>query len=248
MKHRNLTVMKLHSLPVLLIIPLLALTLGIAAHKAAGGNKTQSSDSVDGKIQRFTGVVIARSSASGHVTISIDQSIEYSVRSDGIPDLAWHFVPAEEHAQHGPISVTVQDGVILATSKHLTLLSDQKVLLHLSLEPSSEKDLIDLVYKRTSDSMFIERGIALARYEQSSEKIQRLWDCDGLNGLCAVKQKRFGGVPGDTYSEEEGGADCPSGGPGATSCSGGPSCCSVSCSSGYYACCHCTNGCKCVKD
>lgn len=39
---------------------------------------------------------------------------------------------------------------------------------------------------------------------------------------------------------------CPSGGPGSSACSIN-NCCSVTCTSGYYACCHCSEGCHCIS-
>ena len=49
------------------------------------------------------------------------------------------------------------------------------------------------------------------------------------------------------YGGGGGTQNCPSGGPGSSSCSVS-TCCSVGCSPGYYACCHCSNGCRCYRN
>jgi hypothetical protein len=62
----------------------------------------------------------------------------------------------------------------------------------------------------------------------------------------AVECARSAPAGSDFFGWLEPVGGCPSGGPGSSSCSI-HNCCSVTCTSGYYACCHCSDGCRCVS-
>lgn len=89
-------------------------------------------------------------------------------------------------------------------------------------------------------------GIGLSRYGSlSTVTLEQLggFDPAHLSTATWLSDNPFARGP---VFEGGGETSCPAGGTGSSGCSI-PSCCSVSCSSGYYACCHCSNGCKCVS-
>ena len=92
--------------------------------------------------------------------------------------------------------------------------------------------------------------VGIARYGMSSPLSEKQLANLRSFGLCSVAA----GTPDARQAEAplnvEGchGTTCTSGGEGASSCSAGAGGCSVTCSTGYYACCSAnTNNCRCCK-
>jgi hypothetical protein len=187
-----------------------------------------------------------RGTASGHLTIAFDGGSHDSAQSISKQSFTWHFVPAEDRSEYRNIVIDLSDGTLIYSSRQLTIASGRYELLRLSIETSSKKELADQIgqFERLPSSAIFERGKALARYVNDSEKALRLWHCGETDGLCAI---RLSGEKGLNQFEDEGGPSCPAGGVGATSCSL-TSCCSVSCGAGYYACCHRTENCRCIPN
>lgn len=196
---------------------------------------------------RFVGNVKVRSTVSGHVTVAFDGSISSSAQSDGLTDFTWHFVPKKIRPEHYTISMDLQDVTILFNSRRLTVMSGPNVVLNLSLEKTPKDEMENPYYiDRARDlpsTVRIQRGLALVRYEGESQLAERLWKCGEDDGLCGTTGP---GKGVSIASDEDAIAGCPSGGQGSSGCSIS-NCCSVDCQSGYYACCHCTDGCRCIR-
>lgn len=94
-------------------------------------------------------------------------------------------------------------------------------------------------------SISLENGVGLAHYPKvESLPFSHFEQAD----LTRLNYRDFlSSVPGEFDIATKCAPQCASGGPGSSGCSVS-SCCSVTCQSGYYACCHCTNGCSCVKN
>jgi hypothetical protein len=97
----------------------------------------------------------------------------------------------------------------------------------------------------TSVRPFTPRGFAIvgiARYGEQTPLSAEQIDALRRTGSCAAAD-----VVGPRSADSC--TDCTSGGPGATSCGGGGGTCSVSCASGWFACCNASvNHCYCCRD
>lgn len=228
----------------LMLIPILIFVPQVWSH---GGAKDAGLGTRGDQI-RLVGNVKVRSTASGHATVAFDGSMSSSVQPDGLTDFTWHFVPRKSRPEHRTISMELQDVTILFNSRRLTVMSGRNVVLNLSLEKAPKGEMENPYFiDRARDlpsTIRIQRGIALVRYEGESQLAERLWKCGEDGGLCGATGAVKGVTPTSDDFELEG---CPAGGPGSSGCSIS-SCCSVDCQSGYYACCHCTDGCHCKKN
>ena len=94
-------------------------------------------------------------------------------------------------------------------------------------------------------SMSLENGLGLAHYPRVKNlPFSHFEQAD----LARLNYRDFlSSVPSEFDIQAKCAPQCASGGPGSSGCSVS-TCCSVTCQSGYYACCHCTNGCTCVKN
>ncbi len=94
--------------------------------------------------------------------------------------------------------------------------------------------------------------VGIARYGQSSPLSEKQLANLRSFGLCTpasgAPEARQGVTPQNLPAPGCGGVVCTSGGEGATSCSVGGGGCSVTCGTGWYACCNGnTNNCRCCK-
>lgn len=94
--------------------------------------------------------------------------------------------------------------------------------------------------------------VGVARYGQSSPLSEKQLANLRAFGACSpnsgVPEERQAATPQNLPAPGCGGAYCTSGGEGSTSCSAGAGGCSVTCSTGWYACCNAnTNNCRCCK-
>jgi hypothetical protein len=224
----------------LMLIPILMLGPQVLSYE----NDKGTGLGTRGDQLRLVGNVKVRSTPSGHVTVAIDGSISSSLQPDGLTDFTWHFVPKKNRPEYHTISMDQQNVTILFTSRRLTVMSGDNVLLNLSLEKAPKGEIANPYYTdRRRDllgTVRIQRGISLVRYPGDSELAERLWKCGEDGGLCGAN------VAANTFHSLEEASGCPSGGAGSTGCSI-DGCCSVDCGAGYYACCHCLDGCHCIK-
>jgi hypothetical protein len=199
------------------------------------------------------GNVKVRGTPSGHVTVAVDRSFPMrGIQADGVADLAVHFAPRKNRREYQNIAFDVEGGVVDFSSRRVTVFSaDRHILLNLMLENRPENEDGLPYYNDTSrdllETVRINRGKALGRYKGTAD-IGGLWLCGVEGGRCSVIE-RTGEMKAATDPIELENP-CPSGGTGSTSCSiecGPGQGCSTSCGAGYYACCHCTNGCHCLR-
>jgi hypothetical protein len=191
------------------------------------------------------GTVDVRGGSNGNIVVIVDQSPGGPTGdTDGVPDLVFHFAPEKVRQKYRSISFDFQQASVFFSSRRLAVISrDGHVRVSLSLEKVRKGEPGYSVYgSRASDlpnTLRISRGLGLLR-----EVPQRLED--GSYAPINLNKSFVGDV--QLLSEAD---DCKSGGPGASQCSfnapGGGGC-SVTCNSGYYACCVNAGDCHCVKE
>lgn len=228
----------------LLLIPVLMIVPQVWSH----ANNRDARLGTKGDQMRLIGNVKVRSTTSGHVTVAVDGSVSSLAHVDGLTDFTWHFVPKKNRPEYHNIAMDLEAVTVLFTSRRVTVMSGDNVLLNLSLEkaPKGEMDNPYYIDRRrdVADTTRIHKGIALVRTVGDSEQAEGLWKCGEEGGRCGVKMPSSGPSANDDWDLIAGG--CPSGGQGSSGCSIS-NCCSVDCNAGYYACCHCTDGCRCIK-
>jgi hypothetical protein len=206
----------------------------------------------------ISGNVKVRGTPSGHLTVAVDMSPpNRAIQGDGVPDLAFHFVPKRNSSKYQTVALDLEGGTVAFTSRRLTVLSaDRHILLNMMLEkrPQHTDAYYNDLSRDVPETVRVSRGKAFGQYRDPIA-IEGLWLCGTEGGRCSLVE-RSGEVRAAYISEEfelegGGGPHCQGGGPGSTSCS--VSCggsqnfgCSVSCGSGYYSCCQCNgDGCGC---
>jgi hypothetical protein len=203
----------------------------------------------------FHGNVKIRGTPSGHITIAVDKTNPLGgTQADGLWDVVFHFAPKKFRHENTNIFFDLENATLVSTGRRLTVLSNERyILLNLTLEKSIQSNgWIPYYNDRSRDlaeTVRISRGLALGQYQGSMESIEGFWSCGSVGGKCSVRERNEGIRTMDVEPELP--PDCPSGGSGASSCGiscGGGQGCNVTCGSGTYACCHCTNGCHCIKN
>lgn len=226
------------------------LTVLLALLIAAQGFTSSAKHQVIGESSIF-GNVTVRGTRSGHLTVAVDQSFPMrGIQPDGIPDLAFHFAPKKNRTEYQNVAFDLEGAVVSFTNRRLTVLSaDRNILLNVSLEKPTDTAGNAAYYEDPSrdlpQTIRISRGKALGQYKDPAT-IAALWVCGTKAGQCSVLENAGEMTIADDFYIE-----CPAGGSGSTSCSidcGPGQGCSTSCGAGYYACCHCTNGCHCIHN
>jgi hypothetical protein len=150
-----------------------------------------------------------------------------------------------------------EDHLLLVSPNGPTRISfSTRKVAHSADEPAEEASFQQVPGARhqSISQLKIVNGVGLAHYKNLRPfTLDSLATSDltslkegGLIDQAGVSSKDIGFPYGGGYYYG-GGPQCPAGGPGSTSCSVS-TCCSVSCGAGYYACCHCTDGCHCIKN
>lgn len=134
------------------------------------------------------------------------------------------------------LEIDTAQASLLVRRERLTLSTPRGVALDLAVHGAVDPSA------GTQRSVATLDGIGLADYKNPTATLDQLATAQLDAPLFEASRLAEGGM--DAMAEPGG---CPAGGPGSTSCSIS-SCCSVSCSSGYYACCHCTDGCHCIAN
>jgi hypothetical protein len=238
-------------------LALVALSLGLLVTPL---NLTGSANQLPGSYadtyeSSIYGNVRIQGTPSGHFTVAVDASFPPGGTSaDGMYDVLFHFVPKKSRTRYQNVAVDLEGATVSFTSKRLTVLSAERhILLNLTLErDTARKGIFDYyndVSRDLPETVRINRGIALGRYDTSRNNTDRFWHCGAEGGICTVIEAtdKLRATDGDPLPENP----CPSGGKGSTQCSigCGPGLgCSTTCGPGTYACCHCTNGCHCYSN
>lgn len=243
---------------------MLLLTLLLAPYEFTGNaNQLNGFESEQDELSIYGNVTI-RGTPSGHVTVAVDRSFPMrGIQADGVPDIAFHFVPrkldallrhaAKNRHEYQAPAVELEGGTVAFTSKRVTVLSaDRHILMNVSLENRPKTTDRGVYYEDVTrdqlETVRLYRGKALVAYRGHDSNIERLWVCGAAGGKCAVWERTGEMRIADDFELEN---PCPGGGRGASSCTvscGGGQGCSVTCNVGYYACCHCSNGCHCVAN
>lgn len=132
----------------------------------------------------------------------------------------------------------------------LILIGSGKPIARFSTRDNPQSTRGELVYHVNGISKLTDRGGFDAGALKTSAATEAFDAANSVRMNRAHGSEKIGG--GDGGGKTHPGPNCSSGGPGATSCSSGGSgtgsSCTVTCGSGYYACCD-ANGveCKCVK-
>ena len=210
----------------------------------------------DGDEVSMFGNVRVRGTPSGHITVAVDKALAFGeVQPDGVWDVVFHFAPKKTKPQYRDIVFDLENATLVSTGRRLTVLSsDRQIVLNLSLEREARTyDWTPYYDDRSRDlpnTVRIGHGQALGQYQSTMKSADKLWSCGAEDGTCSIV-KKVGRIRTADEGDPDPPADCPAGGPGATECGiqcGGGQGCSVSCGPGTYACCHCTNGCHCIKN
>jgi hypothetical protein len=228
----------------------------ITPHALTSSANQFHNDYADSQEISFYGNVEVRGTRSAHITVAVDLSRPLAgIQADGLWDVVFHFVPKKLKPANQNISFDVENALVVSTGRRLTVLSNERhILLNLTLERGRQSSSWIPYYNDNSRDLAttvrINRGLALGQYQGRFEDVQGFWLCGSEGGRCSVQERPKDIRPMDGEIEPELPPDCPAGGQGATSCSisceGGQGC-SVTCGPGTYACCHCSNGCKCIK-
>lgn len=231
---------------------MLVLALLIAPLKLTGSADQLRGFGADRHEFAIYGNVKIRGTPSGHVTVAVDKSLPFrGVEGDGVWDTVFHFAPKKSKPAYQDINLDLENATLIFTGRRLTVLStERRILLNLSLERNSEIINVVPYYDDRSrdlpETARIDKGLALGQYQGTMEDVKSLWLCGTEGGTCSVLGKNGDLRPMDNFAIE-----CPSGGTGSTECGidcGAGQGCNVSCGPGYHACCHCTNGCHCIRN
>lgn len=202
------------------------------------------------------GNVKVRGTPSGHLTIAVDSSFPMQqIKADGVYDALFHFAPKKSKARYQDVALDLEGAVVSFTGKRITVLSAERhILLNLTIKKEPANNNIFNYYNDTSrdlpETVRINRGLALGRYDTSGTDTERFWLCGAEGGTCAILKAGgdFRASDSDPLPEQN---PCPAGGRGATQCTincGSNQGCGVTCGAGTYACCHCTNNCHCLPN
>ena len=177
-------------------------------------------------VELIAGEILMRTAETG-IIVAIDNG----EAADGFVDHAFLFqmerVPKQLTTFEGTGTVLVRADRLVLTSELGEQIADLRLFQGFEARERQQSHLF---------------GTGLSRYSNLSKLT-----IDELGGFDPAFLAPSSWLNENPFAQPAFKASCAAGGTGSTSCSVSD-CCSVSCSSGYYACCHCTNGCTCVSD
>jgi hypothetical protein len=226
----------------------LAALLGLAGPFAGAAQ-------VAGEVKSLSGAVAVESVGERQIMIAVD-TVNEGRPLDGLVDHLFRFVAEEPLAE--PVSLRIAHGHLEERGGVLRLGSSEEgrlLLLSLRTGPAAGRrpgrpgrDHDGEARLREAYRLAFTGGIELASYFNVPDLRLDDFVADPEGGFQATfLPEETGDVPGGDVDHDDGGSgggggtSCTAGGTGATSCS--ITCnhygCSVSCGSGYYACCKC---------
>ncbi|HEX6099247.1 MAG TPA: hypothetical protein VF432_23235 [Thermoanaerobaculia bacterium] len=190
------------------------------------------------RVENYLADVVVRTDGD-RVTVLLDTIVDAGTAPDGIVD-QWFVLQTAEPVLT-PVMVHLPQALVVHQPRALRIsTSDQRYEL-----------LIDR--PKTPDAAMTTRIAGIGLSHNTGTKGPRLGDqLDRRGRVVTTCDWCLTQDPGPGGGSGSGSTSCPSGGPGATQCSAsyGTNSCSVSCASGYYACCQALPGsayCRCIK-